>query len=83
VRDGLIAMTLEVQFGDDLRAQKADRVGCDGVAVARVKLLRHRSAAQDSPAFDNKDVQPSLAEIGRRGQTIVATSHHDCIIGHR
>ena len=72
---------MKIEVPDDLRVEKRDRVGCDGIAEAGVEFLGDRGAADDRPALEHSDLEPCGGEIGR-GDKAIVTPADDDDVGH-
>src|SRR3546814_11718326 len=70
--DHAIAMIGELHVGDDLRLEQADRVAGDRIAEAGMKLLGHRSAADDVARLDDPYLQTRFREIEGAAEAVVA-----------
>ncbi len=73
----------EPQVADHLRMQQAHRVARGGIAEARVELLGHGRAADDTPALEHAHPQPGGGEVGRAGQAVVARPDDERVVGRR
>src|SRR3546814_4473274 len=62
----------ELHVGDDLRLEQADRVAGDRIAEAGMKLLGHRSAADDVARLDDPYLQTRFREIEGADEAVVA-----------
>ncbi len=76
-RDRVVAEALELEVGDDLRAQHADHVGRARDALPWPDLLGHARAAQQLPALEHAHAQAGPRQVRRRGQPVVAAAGDD------
>src|SRR3546814_18622703 len=74
----------ELHVGDDLRLEQADRVAGDRISEAGMKLLGHRSAADDVARLDDPYLQTRFREIEGADAAVVAGPADDGVIcfGH-
>jgi hypothetical protein len=75
------AMPSKIEVADDFRAQQAQDVGGDGIAVARMEFLGHRGAADDRATLQHQRAQAGLAEIGGRRQAVMPGADDDGVVG--
>ena len=76
--DDAESVPVQVEIGDDLGVEQADRVGGDGVAEAGVELFGDRRAADHGPPFEHLHLQARAGEIGGADETVMAAADdHD------
>ena len=75
-----VAVKLEV--ADDLRVEKRDGIGGDGIAEARMKFLGRRRAADLRAALEHRDLEAGHGEIGG-GDKAVMPGADDDDVRHR
>ncbi len=80
-RQDLEAVRRQVQLADDLGSQEGDHVRADGELEAREDLLGDRGAADDVPAFEDEHRAAGARQVRGRGQSVVARTDHDRVVG--
>ena len=75
--DDAQAVIGELQVGDDLRIEQADRVGRHRIAETGMEFLGHRGAADHLAALDHFHAQAGHREIGRAGEAVMPRPDDD------
>ncbi|CCE06699.1 hypothetical protein BRAS3843_180009 [Bradyrhizobium sp. STM 3843] len=75
--DDLEPALMQLEIGDDLRIEQADRVGCDRIAKARMKFLGHGGPADHLAPLHDVYAQARHGQIGGTGQAVMAGSNDD------
>ena len=73
----LQAVPGQVEVGDDLGIEQADRVAGRRVAEARVELLGHRRAADHVAALQHRHLEPGAGEVEGADEAVVAAADDD------
>src|SRR5258706_9102265 len=77
-------MTREIEFANNLRAQKRDDVGANRKFETGKDFLRHRGAAKHVPALEHQHALAGAREICSVDQAVVAAANYNDVIflGH-
>lgn len=82
--DDFQAVAGQIEVADDLRVEEADGVGCDRVAKARVKLIRHGRSSDHGALLDHLHLQARGGEIAGADEAVMPCpdDHHIIAFGH-
>src|SRR5712691_4720000 len=72
----------ELEFANDLRIEKAHRIGGRGVAKAGCELLGDRRTADDGAALEHPYPETGAGEIAAADEAVVAAADDDYIVRH-
>ncbi len=72
-------MAREIEVGDDLGVQQADRVRSRGVAESRMERFGYGGAADDGAAFEHPDRKSGAGQIAGADEAVVAAADNDDI----
>ena len=75
--DDAQAVIGQLQVGNDLRVEQADRIGGHRIAEAGMEFLGHGGAADHLAALDHLHAQAGHREIGRAGEAVMPRTNDD------
>src|SRR6267154_4735897 len=79
-RQNLQAMTRQIQFANDLRAEQGNDVRTNRELETRKDFLGHRGAAQHMPSFEYEHTFARARQIRGINQAVVAAADYNDVI---